>query len=69
MVIDQVLDIAHNLRISLMRCCRDGAQLCAFFVKRSGWLRVEDERHCQQAFDPFDLNSLAKWHKGYVVSK
>lgn len=60
MIVDQVLDIAHNLRISLMRGIRDGAQFLAFFVKRSSGLRVEDERHGQQAFNPFDLNSLAK---------
>ena len=49
MVADQILNIAHDLRIALVGVGRDGFEALAMFVVDGGGLRMEHEGHGQEA--------------------
>jgi hypothetical protein len=53
-VADEVLNVAEDLRVALVRVGRHRGESLALLVGDGRGLRVQDEWDGQQALDPFD---------------
>lgn len=49
---DQVLNIAHDLRIALVRICGDRIEPLAGFLRESDGMRMQHKRYGQESLSP-----------------
>lgn len=59
MLLDEFLNVPHDLAVSLMRVCCHTENTSAVLLIDYRGMRVQHKRYGQETFDPFNLESSA----------